>query len=287
MNADAGRVVRYAGGSGRWFSDDGERLRREVGQYLDGAQLPAIEGRIVSGFAPHAGYQYSGKVAGYTFRALRDAVSAGKGPEALIILGFSHRAGFQGVALMDGDAIKTPVGEAPLDREAGAFLAGQSERIRFDHTPHLKEHSAENEIPFAQVACPGVPLVVGLMGDHDLETIGATVKALLALGKKKKIVVIASTDMLHAGDYELVTRTDKASLEKVKAMDHEGLVKEWSGRKQTFCGICPVLTVMRYAQGLGCRQGLVLRYSNSRDEYPVGAGDYVVGYGAVVFAVKE
>jgi MEMO1 family protein len=287
MNADSKRVVRYARGSGRWFPGEGERLRRDVERYMADAEVPAIEGRVVAGFAPHAGYQYSGKVAGYTFRPLQDAAAAGQGPETVVILGFSHRAGFRGVALLDGDAVSTPVGETPLDTEAGALLAKQSERIRFDYAPHAGEHSAENEIPFAQVACPGVPLVVGITGDHDLQTIADTVEALVALGKEKRIVVIASTDMLHDADYDLVTRTDKATLEKVKVMDHEGLVKEWSGRKQTFCGICPVLTVMRYAQTLGCKQASVLHYRNSGDDHPESRGNWVVGYGAVVFAVGE
>jgi len=287
MSADAKRVVRYARGSGRWFPGDAERLRGDVMQYMSDAEVPQIKGRIVAGFAPHAGYQYSGKVAGYTFRPLKDVAESGKGPETVVILGFSHRGPFRGVALMDGDVISTPIGETPLDREAGAFLAEQSKRIRFDYSPHAGEHSAENEIPFAQVACPGTPLVVGLMGDHDMETIGDTVAALVALGKKKDIVVIASTDMLHDADYDLVTRTDKATLEKVKAMDHEGLMKEWSGRKQTFCGICPVLTVIRYAEALGCKQATVLHYRNSGDDYPESRGNWVVGYGAVVFAVGE
>ena len=287
MSADSKRVIRYARGGGRWFPGDEKRLRRDVEQYLDEAEVPAIKGRVVAGFAPHAGFQYSGKVAGYTFRPLRDAAAAGEGPETVVILGFSHRGPFRGVALMEGDAISTPLGETPLDSEAGAFLAKQSDRIQFDYTPHAGEHSAENEIPFAQAACPGVPIVVGIMGDHDLQTIADTVAALLALGKEKKIVVIASTDMLHDADYDLVTRTDKATLAKVKAMDHEGLIKEWSGRKQTFCGICPVLTVTRYAQALGCKQATVLHYRNSGDDYPESRGNWVVGYGAVVFAVEE
>ena len=283
MKTDGGRVVHRALGGGRWFPGSREALGKAVAQYMDGASVTGLAGRIVAGFAPHAGYQYSGPVAGYTFRALRDAAASGQGPETVVILGFSHHEQFSGVALMDGDAIATPLGETPLDKEAGQALVDASQRIRFSYAPHQGEHSAENEIPFVQAACPKARLVVGLMGDHDMKTIDECVAALLKLGEKRRLVVVASSDMLHDPDYALVARTDKASLEKVRAMDDAGLLQDWTGAHQTFCGICPVVTVMRYARALGCKQPAILRYRNSGDDFPESRGQWVVGYGAVVF----
>ena len=283
VGEQSSRVVRKARGAGRWFPADAAELRASVTAALDGAVVPAAAGRLVGVVAPHAGYTYSGKVAGYAFRALRDAVAAGQGPETVVVLGFSHRAGFAGVALLDGDAVETPLGEAPLDKEAAAALVAASPRITFNHLPHAGEHSAENEIPFVQVAAPRAKLVVALFGDHEARSLEDMVAGLDRLARKTRIVVVASTDMLHDADWSLVTRTDKETLAKVEAMDVEGLVKSWGYDHQVFCGMVPVAALMRFSRAQGVTRGHVLHYRNSGDDFPASRGDWVVGYGAVQF----
>jgi len=271
-------------GSGRWFPGSEKELKTMVDSFIAGADVPGTSDRIVAAIAPHAGYVYSGKVAGYAFRALKDNAAAGKPPETVVVLGFSHRMGFRGVALMDGDAVATPLGTTAIDQEAVQALAGHSARIFPDYSPHAGEHSAENEIPFVQAALPGAKLVVGIIGDHDTKTIDELVAALGKLAEKKAIVVVASTDMLHDADYDLVTRTDKETLQKLAAMDDGAVLKTWKPGSQILCGVAPVVTVMRYAKSQGCRQGTVLHYRNSGDDFPESRGSWVVGYGAVVFA---
>lgn len=287
MTKEEKKVVRRVRGSGRWFPGNRKQLESMVSGCMEKADVPKISGRIVGAIAPHAGYIYSGKVAGYTFRAVKDSAGAGREPDTVVVLGLSHRGGFPGVALMDGDAIETPLGETALDKEAGEALAAHSSRISFNYAPHDGEHSAENEIPFIQVALPGTKIVVGIIGDHDPQTLKDLVDAMDELAKKKKILVVASTDMLHHADYDLVTKTDKATLEKVAAMDHAGILKSWNYSNQIFCGIAPVLAVMRFAESQGCKEGMVLHYRNSGDDFPESRGSWVVGYGAVVFAVPE
>ncbi len=287
MSQKSDKVIREALGAGRWFPGDERELNSMVEGYIAEAKTAELSGPIVSAIAPHAGYVYSGKVAGYTFRAIRDNAAAGHRPETVVVLGLSHRGGFQGVALMDGDAVKTPLGEVEIDKEALKELSSRSARIFSDYDPHAGEHSAENEIPFVQAALPGAKIVVGIIGDHDSRTLDDLVTALAALSKKKKILVVASTDMLHDADYELVGKTDRASLEKVAAMDYSGIEKDWSYSRQTFCGLAPVITAMKYAELKGCRKGTVLHYRNSGDDFPEGRGRWVVGYGAVVFAVTK
>jgi MEMO1 family protein len=228
---------------------------------------------------------YSGRVAGYAFRALRDQAAAGSAPDTAVILGFSHRMGFEGVAVMDGDAIETPLGVTDLDRAAGELLCKGRPRIRFDYGPHAGEHSAENQIPFVQAALPNARLVVALVGDHDGETLKEVVEGLRDLGQGKRIVVVASSDMLHDPDYGLVGKTDRATLKKVAALDVQGVLRDWRGDHQIFCGIMPVAAVMRYAIGLGCKGAGVLHYRNNGDDDPSARGQWVVGYSATVFPV--
>jgi AmmeMemoRadiSam system protein B len=255
--------------------------------FINDAVVPAVTGRIVAAVAPHAGYVYSGKVAGYTFRAIRDSAKAGQGPDTVVILGFSHRGGFRGVAFMDGDAMATPIGEVALDKPSAASLVKQSPLFALTYAPHAGEHSAENEIPFAQVALPGTPIVVGLIGDHDPQTVKALVDALVELAGKKKIMVVASTDLLHDPDYAKVTEIDKQTMQQMAALDHRGLRKRWGYENQVCCGIAGVLTVLQFAEAQGVKRGTALRYRNSGDDFPEGRGSWVVGYGAVVFALPQ
>ncbi|MBM4142796.1 MAG: AmmeMemoRadiSam system protein B [Lentisphaerae bacterium] len=284
MNEANRRVVRKAWGGGRWFPGDADELKETVDRFLADADPPAVSGRIVAVIAPHAGYVYSGKVAGYAFRALRDNAAAGPAPETAVVLGFSHRGGFPGAAFMDGDALRTPLGEAALDREATDLLTAAGGRLRKDCAPHAGEHSAENEVPFVQAALPGARIVVALIGDHDPATIRELAAALTGLAKRKRIVVVASTDLLHSPDYALVTRTDKQTLETICGMDAAKLLKSWDYGNQVCCGIGPVLTAMHFAAAQGCRKGTLLHYRNSGDDFPESRGNWVVGYGAVAFA---
>jgi hypothetical protein len=281
---ERGQTVQKAKGSGKWFPGGKKQLESMVNEYIQDAKVAKIEGRIVGAIAPHAGYIFSGKVAGYTFRAIRDNAAAGFAPDTVVVLGFSHRGAFRGVALMEGDGIETPMGVAALDKEAGELLVKPSGgKIYFNYSLHGSEHSAENEIPFIQAALPKAKLVVGLIGSHDAETVDALVAALKELAKQRKVLAVASTDLLHDPDYDLVTKKDKATLEKIAAMNHAGLAREWDYSNQVCCGIGPVLAVMKFAEAQAAKKGLVLHYRNSGDDHPDSRGNWVVGYGAVVF----
>ena len=287
MSQNSDKVLREALGAGRWFPGNQVELNAMVQTYMAEAKTPELNGTIVSAIAPHAGYVYSGKVAGYTFRAIADNAAAGHPPDTVVILGLSHRGGFAGIALMDGHAVKTPLGEVKIDQDALKELTGGRSRIFADYGPHAGEHSAENEIPFVQAALPGAKIIVGIFGDHDKRTVDELVAALEELSKRKKILVVASTDMLHDADYERVGKTDKSTLEKVVSMDYPGIEKEWSYSKQVFCGLAPVATAMKYAELKGCGKGTVLYYRNSGDDFPESRGRWVVGYCAAVFTVAR
>ena len=283
MSINSKKTVREALGVGRWFPAGKAELQKMVSGFIDKAEVGALTGTIVGAITPHAGYIYSGKIAGYAFKAIKNQAEKGVAPDTVVILGFSHRGAFPGVALMDGDAVATPLGETKLDKDAAGILAAKRGAIRFDYRPHQGEHSAENQIPFVQVALPRAALVVALIGDHDGKTLEQLADGLAELAAKKKILVVASSDMLHDPDYDLVTRTDKATLKLVEGMDCKKLLQEWSYDRQIFCGMMPVVATMRFAAGLKCQQGTVLKYENSGDMHPESRGQWVVGYGAVVF----
>ncbi|MDP6490694.1 MAG: AmmeMemoRadiSam system protein B [Kiritimatiellia bacterium] len=283
MKPNAETRVHTTLGDGRWFPGDPAGLRRQVNAYIDAADAGGVTGRIVSALAPHAGYVYSGAVAGHTFRTIRDTARAGLGPDLVVVLGFSHRSASPGVALLDADIIRSPMGDATVDTTAAAQMVKGRPRIVLDSRPHQGEHSAENEIPFVQAALPDSPMVVGIIGDHDPRTRHELLEALEELAKTRQVLVVASTDLLHDADYDKVSATDRRTLDRITALDSKGLAESWSYRNQVCCGIGPVLTAMAYARARGATRGTLLRYRNSGDDHPESRGNWVVGYGAVVF----
>jgi len=277
--------TRTALGAGKWFPGTRQALGTTVTNLMEEAFAPEVEGTLIGAISPHAGYPYSGPVAATLYRAIRDNAAVRGAPDTVIVLGFSHRGEAAGVALMDGDAFATPLAETPLDVEAATFLLGAEPRVSFDYRPHMGEHSLENQVPFIQAALPSASLVMALIGPRDPSLLDALAVSLGRLANQKKILVIASSDMLHDPSYELVRKTDQATLRRVTAMDTVGILRDWDYDRQIFCGIAPVVTAMKYARTRGCTKATLLRYRNSGDDYPESRGQWVVGYGAVGFAV--
>ena len=283
MNHKNQQVVRRTHGDGRWFPGDKAALSKAINEYISAAKVSPVKGRIIGAISPHAGYVYSGAIAGHVFRVIKEQAAQGEAPDTVVILGLCHQGGCRGVALMDGDAVRSPLGETALDKDAAALLISNRPSIFMDYAPHNGEHSAENQIPFIQSVLPRARLVVGLIGDHDPKTFNELVNGLIELAKVKKILVIASSDMLHDPDYNRVTQTDQASLKNVVAMQTQELLKRWSYENQIFCGMSAVVVTMRFVEKQGCREGIVLRYRNTGDDHPDSRGNWVVGYGAVIF----
>lgn len=281
----AGMRAARSWGQGWWFPADARRLTAMVDRYIESAEVPVLPGRLVAAVAPHAGYPYSGVVAGHTYRALREAARH-EPPDAVVVLGICHRASFPGVALLEGDAIQTPLGLALLDPVLGAALVAADVGYHWDSEPHVGEHSAENQIPFLQRALPGVRLAVGLFGETDPDVVAAAVSGLEQAAAGRRVVVVASTDLLHDADYERVCGADRETLAHMMALDAEGLWQSWSPHAQCCCGIGPVLTALVWARAQGCRAGQLLCYRNSGDDHPETRGEWVVGYGAVAFAAE-
>ncbi len=270
-------------GAGRWFPSDPARLRTMVLDFMAAANQERTDLNPVAAVAPHAGYTYSGPVAGYVYRALRDASTPSAVPRTVVILGGCHRQSFSGLSLLDADRIGSPLGTSPIDRQVTDELVRAVPGALRENEPHRGEHSVENQVPFVQVALPSARLVLALFGDHDRRRVDALAEALDILSRKRHLTVIASTDLLHDPDHERVRRTDLETLDILASLDEQRLIDRWSYDHQPVCGLMPVLTAMRFAKLRGAAGGTVLAYRNSGDDYPHTRGEWVVGYGAVVF----
>jgi AmmeMemoRadiSam system protein B len=131
--------------AGAFYPADKATLKKMVDEYIELANPEPIEGDIVALIAPHAGYIYSGPVAGYAFKLIKD-----KPYKTAIIIAPSHHSAFNGLSILDKDSYITPLGEVSIDKEITGKLLAFDKRIRYNPEAFRNEHAAEVEIPFLQ-----------------------------------------------------------------------------------------------------------------------------------------
>ena len=228
----------------------------------------ALSGHPKAIIAPHAGYRYSGRVAGAAFATLEEAAP---GIERVVLIGPAHYVPFRGIAVPTVEAFETPLGRVPLDRDALAALAGLP-GVQVADEPHAPEHALEVELPFLQALLPRFMVLPLLVGDARPEEVAAVLDRLWG---GRETVVVVSSDLSHFHDYETARRRDAGTA----AVIERGA---WTGLGPgDACGYLAVAGLLAQTTRRGfSAQRLAL--CNSGDT--AGAPDRVVGYGAWLFA---
>lgn len=287
---DPGRgAVREPAVAGAFYPADAAALRAAVQRYLRDAAPPAGP-RPVAIVAPHAGYVFSGQVAGDAWRQ-----AEGQPVDLVVILGTNHTAaGFGKVALYPGDGFRTPLGTAAIDQDAAQALVRADPDVVLDAGPHLREHSVEVQLPFAQVLFPSariLPLVIGEPDPGLCDRLGA---ALAAVVRGRRALVVASSDLSHYPSARDAAAIDRRLLEAVVSMDPGAvrsvidaqMARGVRGLVTCACGEGPILAAMAAARALGATRATLLRQASSAD-VPGGDAGRVVGYGAIAFGSGE
>ncbi len=262
--------------AGTWYPGTASELRKQVEEYLSRVPDQDLKGQTVAIISPHAGYIYSGQIAAHSFKAVR-----GKKFDSVIVIGPSHYVPFRGVATYDCAGFSTPLGVIPLDSELIAALVKRDSRIKDLPGVFQQEHSLEAELPFLQVVLPGFKLVPLVMGDPDITTCRWLAEAIVECTKGKSVLIVASSDLSHYHSYDMAAEMDQRLLQKIGAMDIEGVNQCLEDRKCEACGQGPIMTAMLAARKLGADRCDILQYANSGDvtgEKMSPRG--VVGYGA-------
>jgi hypothetical protein len=270
-------TTRPAGFAGSWYPGTASAVAREVDEYLE-AVPPApgagsAHGRLVGLVSPHAGLRYSGPVAAHGYSLLR-----GRAPATVVLVGPSHRAAFDGVAIHSLGAWRTPLGEVGIDDAAAAAVRNAATGLVFDDPGvHRQEHSLEMQLPFLQRVLGAfriVPLVMGSQSRDEIEGLAAALGSALA---GRDAVLVASSDLSHYEPAAVANRLDAEVVAAVSRFDEEALLRRLESRGNVACGGGPVVAVMRAARALGATRAVVLKYGDSGD---VEAHDksHVVGY---------
>jgi hypothetical protein len=268
-------AVRPTAVAGTWYPAHAGALAKEVDQYVAGAGA-VPRGSVRAIIAPHAGLMFSGSVGASAYKA-----AARHDYEVAVLVGPSHFADFEGVALFPEGAFATPFGPMAIDAAAAAAI-GVAEVVHPDSQVHAREHSLEMQLPFLKRLLPGVPIVPLLMGRQSRRTIDALGAALAQGVGSRRALLVASTDLSHYFDAATAASLDGAVCACINAFDTAQLLDRFEGYpegdrgRRVGCGIGPALSVMIAARALGARQARVLRYAHSGEV----SGDYdgVVGY---------
>jgi AmmeMemoRadiSam system protein B len=276
-------TIRSAAVAGSWYPGSAAALTAEVDEHLEAAGDVSvrIQGRLVALVSPHAGLRFSGPVAAYGYGLLR-----GRSPLTAVIVGPSHRAAFEGVAVHAHGAWDTPLGRAPIDEGVAEALVGVVPEVFEDASVHRDEHSLEMQMPFLQRLVPDLRVVPAMMGHQSRPQVEALSRALAkALEGRDDVVLVASSDLSHYHPATVANREDAVVVEHVGAFDDEKLMSRLETHENVACGGGPVVAVMKAARALGADRATVLKYADSGDAG--GGKDQVVGYLSAVLTASS
>jgi MEMO1 family protein len=280
--ADA-QSVRQAGVADGFYPADPKTLSAMIDDMLAHAasSQPPINDPILAVVAPHAGYQFSGPVAAYTYAVLK-----GRKFSRVVVIAPSHYEAFDFTSVYEGDAYATPLGTVPVDKAFAKQLASMSPTIRLSSqghvpTPKGAEHALEVELPWLQRVLGDFELVPVIMGDQSYENSRALGVALAKLIQGSDTLIVASSDLSHYHPYDEAVKIDHKTLNALQAWDYFSMSRNFEARIWEACGGAPIVAAMIAAERMGANQAVVLKYANSGDI--TGDHSRVVGYSADVF----
>jgi AmmeMemoRadiSam system protein B/AmmeMemoRadiSam system protein A len=262
-----------------FYPDNPKELATMVDVYLTLASQQTPEGHIFALISPHAGYGYSGQTAAFGYKLIK-----GKNYRTVIVIGSGHHYGFNGASIYKEGIFRTPLGGLSVDTDFVTRLLGQDEEMFFEAKAFEKEHSVEVQLPFLQRTLSSFKIVPIVMGDCSLATCKKFAQLLKeAIGERKDVLVIASSDMYHGYDWQEAEAIDQKTLDYLKNMDSEGLYYALREERAQLCGGFGVVVTLFLAKELGCDQLSVLNYTNSAIVTEnKNKGTWTVGYASCV-----
>ncbi|MBI5420378.1 MAG: AmmeMemoRadiSam system protein B [Deltaproteobacteria bacterium] len=261
-------MIRFPAVAGRFYPESPRELDRTVRRMTRdiAVKLPA-RGIVV----PHAGFIYSGPVAGEVFSSVEVR-------ERQVVFCPNHTGSGENAAIMSRGAWRMPWGDAPIDEDLAGRLLAASPLLTEDDTAHKGEHSLEVQLPFLRrfrESFRFVPIALGRLSLSDCRSLGEAIAGAIRDDPSPPLL-IASSDMSHYEPDATARRKDGKAIERILALDPEGLYRTVRSERITMCGVIPATVVLFAAVSLGATEARLIKYATSGDV----SGDYgqVVGY---------
>lgn len=260
--------------AGRFYPGEAKSLRQEVAGYLAEAR-PGSDEPILLAMVPHAGYIFSGAVAGRTLGAAPLA-------ETILLLGPNHTGRGTRLAVWAKGAWSIPGVLVPVDEPLAKTLLAAVPALTVDREAHLGEHSLEVVLPFLvqrQPKCRIVPVVVSERSPDVLQqTAVAMAGAFRSHGEP--VTVVVSSDMSHYVPHDVARQRDAMALSRAVALDPAGLYDVVRRAGISMCGVLPMSLGLWLALELGARQAELVAYATSGET--TGDMEQVVGYAGIL-----
>ncbi len=265
-------MIRQPAVAGQFYPGSPGQLKEMIGGMVD---AEADKEDVVGLVSPHAGYIYSGPVAGAT-------ISRIKFKESFIIMGPNHTGMGKPFSIMSRGTWQTPLGDVAIDSELAGYLLAKSSHLEEDHTAHQFEHSVEVQLPFLQYFKKDiklVPIVLAHAAGTTFKEIGRDIaQAIRESGKE--VIIIASSDMTHYESQASAQRKDSKAIEAMLDLDEDKLLERIDELNISMCGYAPVVGLISAARELGTSKAELVKYQTSGDI----TGDFgsVVGYAGLI-----
>ncbi len=265
-------MKRAAAVAGQFYHGSHSRLKEQVEEYIDpGARKKNATGIVV----PHAGFIYSGSVAGQVFSSIHF-------PQTFLMLGPNHTGLGPGISIMADGAWEVPNGSFEIDRRLASRIAQNVSIVEKDVQAHIFEHSLEVQLPF--IAYFGeqikiVPIaVLSASFDDCCSLADGIAKAVKTIDYP--VTLLASTDFSHYVPEKVARKNDKKAIDRIIDIDPRGLYETVLKHKISMCGYLPTTVMLHAARLLGADSGHLVRYMTSGDVS--GDFDSVVGYAGII-----
>jgi AmmeMemoRadiSam system protein B len=265
-------MIRQPAVANQFYPGSETDLKRDVSGRIKGVQK---RGKALGLVCPHAGYVYSGDVAGAVY-------SQAQITRDVIVMGPNHHGIGAPFSLMARGKWQMPGGDIDINEKLANLLLEESSWLSDDNDAHMQEHSVEVQLPFIQHMQPEaefVPIVLGRAGFETCEEIGlAIARAIKKYGDP--VVIIASTDMTHYEPQESAKKKDQLAIDRILALDPAGLLDTVNTNNISMCGVIPTTITLVATKGLGATKANLVAYATSGDVS--GDYSYVVGYAGFI-----
>lgn len=266
--------VREPAVAGKFYPSAPGKLREQIEAFID---KDAVKQDAIACLLPHAGYIYSGPVAGKT-------VSRITVKDHIILLGPNHTGYGARYSVMPEGSWQTPLGEIRIDSGLAQAILGSSKYLESDVEAHLYEHSLEVEIPFLQYFKTDFSIVpVTFLSDdfYALKEIGAEIAgAIMQRSIKDSTLIVASSDMTHYEPQKTAQKKDEAAIQAILELDENKLADRIRSLNISMCGYAPAIAMISAAKSLGAKRAELVKYQTSGDV--TGDKSSVVGYAGII-----
>lgn len=263
--------IRKAAVAGKFYPGSRAELEETVKSLIGPGPASEAKGAMV----PHAGYVYSGAVAGAVYGLIAM-------PDLFVILGPNHTGVGPVASVMPGGIWRAPSGDAQVDASLAQSILDRSRMLEADSAAHAFEHSIEVQLPFLQFLKKElrfVPVSLMTANPRDCREIGMAIAGAVR-EEPRGVLIVASSDMSHYESEAAAREKDNAALARIIDLDPEGLLNTVISRQISMCGAAPAAAMLYACKELGASGARLVRYATSGDVN----GDYtqVVGYAGVI-----